>query len=807
MTTASRRVLTQPTSQTLKDPNEPVSGIPTSGSQSTQVGTADTTTPLRPGSARRSKEALTNHRSGSKSKSTVKPVNNPPASPTKSTQLEMDRYLEDEMRNGIFCDPNFVTNFLAIETDKQQLLDTKFPKQPKKVQGMRSDISAECRLYKPILDVICSIKTAVDTVQCTYNQEVLGTNFEDRHSKAIPGDDPETQLIKPDLVLFERDIQRQWATVMMPIEVKAKHAYLKVGIKQLTRYARAVFAHQIHRRHLYGMVICKWRATFVRFDRSGILHSPAVDMLRNPNEFRQAFAGLMMMDRSAFGYDTSFTVEPGPGRQLEYYVDLPAAALLSPPDTGPNVESAPTAGGSNVGATPDPAHSQRLASRRFQVMERLCHRKSIRGRATIVLRLREVRQSTGPPGRRTRRQTRAQTNKPKWEEVPEQPDYVLKVMWRDPNKRQEGAMLKCLEGEYGVVQCRWFSDVLRQGSDCHDPGASSCDKCHDVTPAQAAVWQMKNLQNIDVDVAAEEDGNEPQYGKHSQTHMALPFLTPLGIVEVDTEGYTGELYTRRMARIYSWSLFSTVGRLLWTAESPYQFLKAVLDAVLGEFGDQLWLGDTKHNHSGYWHAFNRGILHRDISDGNVLIAEPGKGYHLRKWMSSPGAMTSEDQQAGIHPLAESRRLAQEMVKQLGRDPSGFLSDYDLATTHNGMESELFGHTHPKDGGCNSRTLDAEDPLSAGPAAKRPRREVSSTLPSLGTGRGRENTHSGELGILPAAGPSNKTFKHIDFRTVSVLFFSGPDHNPSFFRPGHAHLHVDQDPRRQSWRTLRAPFHG
>ncbi|KAL5638088.1 hypothetical protein ACGC1H_002369 [Rhizoctonia solani] len=452
-------------------------------------------------------------------------------------------------------------------------------------------LTAEHTLYGPILDVLRSIMNAVDTVRAAHNLGSLGTNFCDSHRAIIPGDGPNTHLLKPDLVLFEDQDprRRSWETLMMTIEVKAKATYLKVGMKRLSQYAHTVFAHQIHRRHLYGMVICKWSATFVRFDRSGIVHSEPMDMLDNPKEFRKAFAGLMMLDRNSFGYDTAFTIEYTPGGRLEYYVDLPATAF--PSDITESVQKSQTL--------------RKFPTRRLKVMERLCHRKSICGSATIVLRLREVHKPADEPesgelpiGRMTRSRTRLQQSQrhdPKWELVPGGRDYVLKLVWRELDKRQEGEMLRCLYGEYGVVQCQWYSDILQWGASCHEPEATSCDVCCDMTPAQE-VRRVENLGDPDVRVIPEHEGEEPQH------------------VEVITDEHVEESYTHRMPCVYSWTLFLTLGRPLRTAESPRQFLEAVLDAVLG-----------------YWQAFNRGIIHRDISVGNVLIADRGRGYERCNW--------------------------------------------------------------------------------------------------------------------------------------------------------------------------------
>ncbi|CAE6489572.1 unnamed protein product [Rhizoctonia solani] len=637
----------------------------------------------------------------------------------------MDYPLEDEMRGEIFCDPKFIENFLSIGKEWQPLLETEFDRLPGNIQhALDESITAERDLYEPTLDVLRSIKDAVDTVRKAHSLGALGTNFCDSHATVIPDDPPDTRL-KPDLILFESDEpdQRHWETLMMPIEVKAKHTYRKVGMKKLAQYARSVFAHQIHRRHLYGMVLCKWAATFVRFDRSGIVHSEPIDMFHSPKEFRRAFAGLMMMDRDAFGYDTAFTVEYTPGGRLEYYIDLPAAAFPSD-GTEFDAELATSTSDLVVGAGLDSSHDsrtlQQYPTRKFKVIERLHHHGDLRGRATIVLRLREVQSRTGHPepgegtsGLMARSCTRSNQGGPKWEEVPGAREYVLKLMWRDPGKPQEGDILKRLVGEYGVVQCQWYSDVLRWGATCHGPEATSCDICRDVTPAQTVVRQVRNLGDLDIEVEPEKDEDEPKY------------------IEVDTVDCIGGFYTHRMTRIYTWALFTTVSRPLWAAESPRQFLEAVLDAMLG-----------------YWQTFNNGILHRDISDGNVMIVEPGQGYNLCKWNSEWGSTNGQAIiEAQNHRLAESRRLARETVVQLGRYPIGFLGDYDLAITHRGMESAISGHACKESGELYSQMPDAKSAIVVEP------RKLE------------------ELKSSPVAAPGHKSYGPIDFRTGTPPFMS------------------------------------
>ncbi|CAE6352089.1 unnamed protein product [Rhizoctonia solani] len=657
-------------------------------------------------------------------------------------RLEMDDSLHDEVRGQIYCDPNFISNFLAVEKRIWPLLDNQLRRLSKTRTVLAGTRTAEHRLYQPILGVLQSIKNAVDTVRTTRKLGVLGVNFCDTHDTVIPGIGSDTRLLKPDLILFEDHSpdRRRWSTVMMAVEVKAKHTYLKVGMKQLARYARVLYTNQIHRRHLYGMVVCKSAATFVRFDRSGMVYSEPIDMLHNPKEFRKAFAGLMMLDRSAFGYDTAFTTEYTSGGLLRFYVDLPASAFSSD-DTLQDLEPVVTFGGDSVQQSPA---LRQLPARRFKVIERLSYRNRIHGPGTIVLRLREVRKRAALPesespaiGRITRSRTRLQQlqrSEAGWEEVPGGHEYVLKLAWRESDDRREGDMLNRLEGEYGVVQCQWYSDILQWGASCHKPGATSCDQCCDMTSAQK-VRRVKNLEDLDVEVVEEQEGVEPQH------------------VEVEVNCCVGELDTYRTARIYTWILFSTVGRPLQSAESPRQFLEAVLDAVLG-----------------YWQAYNLGILHRDISYGNVLLADPGQGYKSRKWKFWQDSMVQHSQQtpgAQSHPLAESRRLAHKAIMELGRDPVGFLTDFDMATTHSGVESETFGHVPCSRTSSTGATLDIE------PLKKRPRLgdDTSHLASTSSASVSEEADRSNECPSSTVSRLKEKTYKPTNFPTGTPPFMS------------------------------------
>ncbi|KAG8785959.1 hypothetical protein FRC12_017023 [Ceratobasidium sp. 428] len=630
---------------------------------------------------------------------------------------EIEEMLRAELEGAIFHDPNFVKNYLTVN---QARLDTVLNRCENALENYTfPSIRAEPDLYQPIAWILNQIKQAVDD-NAGQNRSVSA--FLPVDSEPIPAHWEDTTGNKPDIVLFDGET-RHWETVRMSMEVKKDASRFNEGLIQLARYARAVFGNQLHRRHVYGMLICEWEATFVRFDRSGILYSTKIDMRRQRKEFREAFAGLMLLDEEAFGYDIAFTTRPKSDGSLEYYIDLPAGAFPSEP------ESDATAGAST--ATPGPSTGtgtpSKSPTRRLKVMRILCHRKTIRGRATIALRVREVirvevseelKETKG--GIKTRSQKRSEGRPVKQEiEVLGARDYVLKLMWRDPNKAMEGAVLKRLVGIYGVGQYVWHSDVFKR---CDSPGCgrsmdNSCGKCLDRTPDEDGAW-------VGQDPTTEGDvSNETRKVEATNQTTAQP-------------GDCSPVYAHRTSRIFCRLLMSTVGSPLCTAGSSRELLQAVLDATLG-----------------YWRLVNMGLLHRDISDGNVLMLKEKQGYSKREW-ELPRTVTNEDS-----VLARSERVLQEVLTGLGRDPTGMLNDFDLCKTYDLMGVSFFGDSDDEE------DFDLDE---RGPKRRKLNKNVNAS--NSDKGKGRETTSPGESSFSRVAG-TNKGAPRIDFRTGTPTFMS------------------------------------
>ncbi|KAG8708047.1 hypothetical protein FRC11_006855 [Ceratobasidium sp. 423] len=697
-----------PSSRTKSTTSAPTPPVPivSSGPQAaifpipvSRTGTANTSTPSRRSAACTPSAPSTSART---SRASYTPqIEIITAAPRVATQPEMDVYIESELHNAIFHDPNFVERFLSGATEKLQDIEERCCANNQHYERTREwpmpeRVPDEPVLYEPILDILNTIKRAVDHVHPPSPSPVAGVPaeppqlFVNGHRSTIASDLADTALIKPDLVLFQ-DSHRHWENVRMPIEVKTSPGLHKAGMKQLSRYARATFAHQLHRRHLYGMIICRTQATFVRFDRAGILYSKRIDLVKDAEAFTRAFASLLMLDRIDEGYDPAFKFERDEEGRLVYYIDLPECAFVKT-----SRKSTPT--------------GRNGRTRRFKVAEILCHRESICGRATIVLRIREELENG--------------TQDPE--------EYALKIIWRDPERGSEGEILGQIHGRFGLAQSIWHRDVSLPGKcQCPAPVDEWCTTCVDKTVQVDGLQVCDKLRDINIVVPLEDTGEEQ-------------------IEHVDTTECRPTSHVRPL-RMYSYILMESVGVPLWQAESPRRFLIAILDAILG-----------------YWGAFNLGIMHRDISDGNVLMLDASQGFSRKEWLGP----RTEDSRIQNPALIKSEARLRSTLEEIGhRDPTGMLSDFDLYTMH----SSVPDHTITATSGTSTARLGS-------PRSSRRRLEEDAPLePSLK--RRKTNSHAMAPVVPPPTqgqdqsedGPQTPSQREkrrlIDFRTGTPAFMS------------------------------------
>ncbi|KAG8731609.1 hypothetical protein FRC10_001613 [Ceratobasidium sp. 414] len=326
---------------------------------------------------------------------------------------EMESMLREEIDLAVYQYPDFTDEFLAIPDParRKTVLDALAAMPLFSHNGKAWSI--DCRdlervegrvmheAMAHILNAIGLAAFAPDQFRPVY-QEIVPL-----HTQPLRADDPNDTDTVPDLVQAAPggpDNTHHWGDVHFFAECKGANQRKKPdeqmseALLQLARYARATLIHQIHRLHVFSVAVCNTTAIFVRIGRTGIIHSPPIDLREDFKTISRAAAGLFALAPDSFGYDSRF-----------YYW---------PPLTG---------------QTNDHLKSRefrvKTGKKRWTVLEIICQRKCLVGRATLALSLSRI----------SNRRERA----------------VLKGICRDESRADEGENLTPFKGCHGICQHRW----------------------------------------------------------------------------------------------------------------------------------------------------------------------------------------------------------------------------------------------------------------------------------------------------------------------------------------------------------------
>ncbi|CAE6434967.1 unnamed protein product [Rhizoctonia solani] len=341
------------------------------------------------------------------------------------------------------------------------------------------------RWFANLLETI--VQAAFQPSKFRPSRQTIAPSLEAR----LSGDHKDDTLTSPDIVQGVRgqNDTRHWGDLEFFAECKITHhrVHFKDALMQIARYSRALFTHQIYRRHIYSIALCGTQATFVRISRGHIIHSPAIDLTTNAEQFVRAVAGLFTLDDYDFGYNTLF-----------YY--WPPLALEDNTDRQLRVQT---------------------GKWRWVVVEILCHRMCLIGRATVVLLLRRV----GRP----------------WHYA------VLKLIWRPATRTDESDSLEEFRGCPGVCQCRW--------SHCRDSTRVS----------RPELLRPSRVQNYFI--PTKEDEKEARISGPRRTSNTSVDFHP-------------QIYRDRDIREYSMILMDE-GVGLWRVKHLVHLLRVLRDGIVG----------------------------------------------------------------------------------------------------------------------------------------------------------------------------------------------------------------------------------
>ncbi|KAH8113917.1 hypothetical protein DFH11DRAFT_1598199 [Phellopilus nigrolimitatus] len=120
---------------------------------------------------------------------------------------------------------------------------------------------------------------------------------------------------KPDIVIVDSKVDEatknaSWAQIQGVAGLKCNVSDpLKNTLEQLAQYVRLCYGNQYDRRFVMAFGIFNTNVSFYYFDRSGVYATEKFDAHAKPELFLRVVMGLLFADRSALGYDPSFTSE------------------------------------------------------------------------------------------------------------------------------------------------------------------------------------------------------------------------------------------------------------------------------------------------------------------------------------------------------------------------------------------------------------------------------------------------------------------------------------------------------------------
>ncbi|QRW05890.1 hypothetical protein RhiLY_04889 [Ceratobasidium sp. AG-Ba] len=340
-----------------------------------------------------------------------------------TSQKSIEGQIRHELNGAVFHDPKFFLHiFCDDEILEQILVSSELFCPESQAWSVSPPTGREELYYTPILKVLNAIGIAALKVRLAACSTKY-VEFLDNSKRLLKSDIP-GMTSAPDIVKCKQmpvtNEEISWQDVDLYIEVKPRAEQVRQAIRQSARYARSLLANQLERMFVKTLVICNTTATFLHFDRSGLVYSDNIDVWKDARKFTQAFAGLLGLEGFSAGYNPMF-IDKSAGASGLHRRYVWAAGWV------------------------------------YRVVSILCHRKSIRGRATLVMALHRILEAVDST------EAALALEGPRTPNEEKTIDAVLKLLWRDPTRFEERLILKEFLGIYGV--CQILNDVAPATND------------------------------------------------------------------------------------------------------------------------------------------------------------------------------------------------------------------------------------------------------------------------------------------------------------------------------------------------------
>ncbi|KAH8753809.1 FunK1 protein kinase, partial [Diaporthe sp. PMI_573] len=363
------------------------------------------------------------------------------------------------------------------------------------------------------------------------------------------------------------DSAHDWKDVRVIGELKESNRDKKGTLLQISRYVRDVFSCQPTRRYVHAFTICGREMEVWIFDRSGLYSPGPFDIHDEPERFIQVITGYTMMNEEELGLDT-FTERDVDGR----FVTLEQDSTTNP---------------TKLRLEPQP----------------ITHQRAIVCRGTSCY-------LTKTPGSKDH-------------------DCVTKFSWTSDRRRPEVDLLRVahergVEGIANLVGYRRITSVaeMRSGLTFGEPysfrglpsAASSFSQSFSQSQPSFLSGSFSELHGLSIAESPSRKrksvdvGRKPSKRSRSNSQRSSQHQNE---VTYDVEEAQGTSLLAPNSgpydnRVFRCLVISPAGRAIHNYESPLELLGALRDAIKAH--DSLY---RKGN-----------ILHRDISENNIIIANP-----------------------------------------------------------------------------------------------------------------------------------------------------------------------------------------
>ncbi|EPS96876.1 hypothetical protein FOMPIDRAFT_1025203 [Fomitopsis schrenkii] len=553
--------------------------------------------------------------------------------------FRLEQAIVSELADDVFTD---VSGFLeAMFPVSDDLLDTVWA-QVSKRKGLYDASEEQWRSYpvkppKHEKDLYEPFVTLVESIsKCIPAEERNEVGWHDCHDRTPLSFDPSASKVRPDIVATlgdgvrleskqpkkkDAEVRIPWSRILVPIEMKKRYYHGRVdgdcpALLQLLKYMRMIFHEAVDRSFVLGIVVAHASVSVYVADRTGVLGSRIFNIHEDPRDFIRVVVGICTMSPAQLGWDTSMTVLKEKERYTRAFLRgwKPKLSYQIPLNTTKEdhywvVDMPKPKEGAEYGVM------EEEATERFVLFRALNLQRGqvIRGRATRIWKAWLFDELVLSPHERK--------------------VFILKDSWRDDDRRLEGEFYERIGRVPGVAAMYSYGVVEVDGE--ADTVASRSRRGLSIHAKPRAINELQRelrAQMIPTSTPDKSWGSTPDYTIFADI---LPFMN------VTARTPRGKTHSRLVLETYGWPLKMAL--------SPLEIVQAMQDVV-----------------AGHQAALEQGVVHRDLSEGNVLITgskEVGKraviiDFDYAKMLED--ATLAQDLISGTRPFISGEILGKTM---------------------------------------------------------------------------------------------------------------------------------------------------